>query len=177
LQKELYEKSQERIKENKLLIASLTDKQKENETRLDQTEKVLVEKQVELLKYVNLYIELTNENKRLQSEKLVSSPIYTHLKNARPKELLNEERWNAFKQMTDQIHGSLEAKLEEYYPKISEIELKVCYLIKANFSVTEIANLIGRTKSAITKCRKRLYEKIHGSAGSSEDLDRFIANL
>jgi tetratricopeptide (TPR) repeat protein len=177
LQKELYEKSQERIKENMLQIASLTDKLKENETRLDQTEKVLVEKQMELLKYVNLYIELTNENKRLQSEKLVSSPIYTHLKNARPKELLNEERWNAFKQMTDQIHGCLETKLREYYPKISEIELTVCYLTYANFSVTEIANLIGRTKSAITKCRKRLYEKIHGSAGSSEDLDQFIANL
>jgi hypothetical protein len=167
----------QRMKENMLQIASLTDKLQENETRLNQTEKALMEKQVELLQYDNHYKEFTNENKRLQYEKLVSSPIYNHLKNATSKELLNKERWDIFKQTTDQIYDCLEIKLRAYYPKISKIELKVCYLINANFSATEIANLIGRTKPAITQCRKRLYEKIHGSAGSSEDLDDFIANL
>jgi tetratricopeptide (TPR) repeat protein len=177
LQKEFYEKSQERIKENMLQIASLTEKLQENETLLDQTEKALVEKQVELLRHGNHQIELTRENKKLQYEKLVSSSIYNCLKNKTSGELLNKELWDAFKQTTDQIYDCPETKLRVYYPKISEIELKVCYLINASFSVTEIANLIGRTNSAITKCRKRLYEKIHGSAGSSEDLDRFIANL
>ncbi|MDR1162111.1 MAG: hypothetical protein LBK45_07200, partial [Tannerellaceae bacterium] len=81
LQKEFYEKSQERIKENMLQIASLTDKLQENETLLDQTEKALMEKQLELLRHGNYQIELTHENKKLQYEKLVSSSIYNCLKN------------------------------------------------------------------------------------------------
>jgi tetratricopeptide (TPR) repeat protein len=80
LKKELYERSQERMKENILQIALLTNKLQENEARLDQTEKALMEKQVELLKHSNCQIELTCENKRLQYEKLASSSIYNHLK-------------------------------------------------------------------------------------------------
>jgi tetratricopeptide (TPR) repeat protein len=177
LQKELYEKSRGRIRENMLQITLLTGKLKENEDRFDQTEKTLMEKQVKLLQHDNCHIELANENKSLQYEKLVSSSTYNYLKHKASGELLNKELWDDFKQTTDQIYDCLETKLRVYYPKISENELKVCYLVNANFSITEIASFLGRTKSAITKCRKRLYEKIHDSAGSSEDLDRFITNL
>jgi tetratricopeptide (TPR) repeat protein len=177
LQKELYEKSLKHIEENMRKIASLTDKVQKNEARLNQTEKALLEKQMELLRQGNSQIELTDEKKRFQYETLLSSPIYKSLKNTTPGETLNKELWNAFKQTADQIYDCLETKLRVYCPKISGIELKVCYLINTGFSITEIAHLIGRTNSAVTHCRKRLYEKIHGSPGSGDDLDRFIANL
>jgi hypothetical protein len=177
LQKELYEKSLKHIEENMRKIASLTDKVQKNEARLNQTGKALLEKQMELLRQGNSQIELTDETKRLQYETLLSSPIYKSLKNTTPGETLNKELWNAFKQTADQIYDCLETKLRVYCPKISGIELKVCYLINTGFSITEIAHLIGRTNSAVTHCRKRLYEKIHGSPGSGDDLDRFIANL
>lgn len=177
LKEEQYRKSQEQIKENTLQIESLKNRLKEYLTPLDQTDVALIEKQVNILEYENQNVVSFVENKKNQYERIISSPAYTCLKNAGFGELPEKEIWNEFKQIIDQTYGNIEIKLRVYYPKISEQELKICYLINAKFSVTEIAALLGRTKSAITKCRKRLYEKIHNTTGSGEDLDRFIEHL
>lgn len=177
LKEEQYKKSQRHIDENKSRIESLKNKLRENTELLDQTEKALMEKQVKLLQHENNRITLFNESKALQFEKLVSSPIYNKLKNATFGKLTEKNIWDDLKSTTDKIYGCIATKLRIYCPKISERELQICYLINAHFNITEIADLTGCTKSAISKSRKRLYEKIHDSTGSGGDLDQFITNL
>lgn len=50
-------------------------------------------------------------------------------------------------------------------------------LIKISIPVKDIAKILGRSTSAITVARIRLYKKIHGEDGSAEMMDKFIADL
>ena len=60
---------------------------------------------------------------------------------------------------------------------MSDIELQICLLLKANISTTGIAQLTGRSKSAIVSARKKLYEKVHNEKGKPEQWDAFIVSL
>ena len=42
--------------------------------------------------------------------------------------------------------------------------------------VKDIARLVGRSTPAITASRIRLYKKIHGTEGTAEMMDKFIAD-
>ena len=169
LKEEQYAKSQDKVKENLVQIELLKNKLQENEE--------LFTKQMELLEYENNRINLARQNQDIQCEKLISSQVYLKLKETAPTKAMKVEVWQELHKTVDEIYERFGNKLRNYYPKISEREEKVCYLIKANFSVTEIANLVGLTKSAVTLCRKRLFEKIHKIPGSGEDLDLFLKNL
>ena len=67
-------------------------------------------------------------------------------------------------------------KLSEIYT-FNEFQLRVCMLIKAHFSPSEIAKLTERPKETITSTRRRLYARIFQEKGKPEDWDNFIISL
>jgi len=60
---------------------------------------------------------------------------------------------------------------------MSQVEVKVCNLIKAQFSPSEIANLIHRSISTVSSIRSRLYTKITGKKESAASLDKLLEDF
>lgn len=174
---EQYERSLEQLKENSELIDSLKTQLKNNAAGLDPTEKDLLEKRVKLLQHENKSIELTEKSRELQHGRFISSPIYHRLKKATPQKSIKDETLEELKTTINEIYIDFDEKLVGRHPKLSKIERIVCYLIKGKFTISEIALLIPLSKSGVSKCRSRLFKKIHGIPGTGEDLDRFIDGL
>ena len=61
--------------------------------------------------------------------------------------------------------------------QLSEIEVQTIMLIKCNFTVTEMAQLLSLSKSSISNRRKRICRKIPGDVLSSEQLDIIIHSI
>ena len=175
---ELYRKSKEKIHTNLQEIAALQKKIETNSGQLDEVSQELIRTKSGLLEQQNKQIELSIHHLSLQREKLMASLIYKKVKGLLSADkILSELGWLQLKDEMDTIYETFLNKLNALHPSMSKIEQRVCYLLKAGFSVSEIAILLGRQKSSITSCRKRLYEKIKGVPGSAEALDRIIDNL
>lgn len=91
-------------------------------------------------------------------------------------EIQNKD-WKELRKEIDTTYSNFTAQLYALYPQISELELHICYLIKISMPVKDIARLVGRSTPAITASRIRLYKKIHGTEGTAEMMDKFIADL
>ena len=88
-------------------------------------------------------------------------------------ELPTEGEWQQFQEMIDSQCDGFAQHLSSVY-KLSQQELRVCLLIKAQFKPSEIAILTAHSKEAITSTRRRLYKKMTGGDGTPEMLDDLI---
>ena len=88
-------------------------------------------------------------------------------------ELPTQDEWQLFQTMIDSQCDSFARHLSSVY-KLSQQELRVCLLIKAQFKPSEIAILTAHSKEAITSTRRRLYKKMTGLDGTPEMLDELI---
>lgn len=88
-------------------------------------------------------------------------------------ELPTEGEWQSFQTMIDSQCDGFARHLSSVY-KLSQQELHVCLLIKAQFKPSEIAILTAHSKEAITSTRRRLYKKLTGKDGTPEMLDELI---
>ena len=68
----------------------------------------------------------------------------------------------------DKLNSLCHLSLQEY---------RVCLLLKAHISPSGIAVLTCKSQSAISTTRSRLYNKVFGKKGGSNDWDEFIASL
>ena len=85
----------------------------------------------------------------------------------------SEDEWQRFQTMIDSHCDGFAQHLSSVY-KLSQQELRVCLLIKAQFKPSEIAILTVHSKEAITSTRRRLYKKMTGKDGTPEMLDELI---
>ena len=91
-------------------------------------------------------------------------------------ELPTQDEWQRFQTMIDSQCDGLAQHLSSVY-KLSQQELRVCLLIKAQFKPSEIAILTAHSKEAITSTRRRLYKKMTGLDGTPEMLDEMILRV
>lgn len=88
---------------------------------------------------------------------------------------LDEEKWAEVIKMIDHIlYKDFTGKIRMLYPRISELDLNVCYLVKLEIPVGRMAVLLSVNSQAISNKRKRLYEKLTQEKGSAQDFDKFI---
>ena len=88
---------------------------------------------------------------------------------------LDEVQWAEVIKMIDHIlYKDFTGKIRMLYPRISELDLNVCYLVKLEILVGRIAVLLSVNSQAISNKRKRLYEKLTQEKGSAQDFDKFI---
>ena len=177
LQKEQYLKSTKFIEANKIQMQKL-EYQLQNSAMENSTLQALLQIQKEQIIQMNRKIETDRKEQEIAEMAFKQSSIYNRFHNAinDTKIKLIKEDWDALQSQIDNCYKDFTTRLRALYP-ISEIELQICLLLKANITTTGIAQLTGRSKSAIVSARKKLYEKIHNEPGKPEEWDAFIATF
>ena len=69
------------------------------------------------------------------------------------------------------------ARLLESSSRLLPPEYRICLLVKAGFTASEIDHLLVKRHSYASNVRKRLLEKLFGKAGSAADFDRIIQQM
>ncbi|MBP9579896.1 MAG: hypothetical protein KBE39_10200, partial [Parabacteroides sp.] len=141
--------------------------------RLYQARAILKEK--ENTRIINL-----SKEEDLREMSFIQTEIYLKLKEISSDEKgkkMTQEDWITLELELNTIYNNFAVRLKSCCEQISETELRVCYLLKAGFSVTSIAKIIGRTKSAVSMSRKRLLEKINRCDCPAADLDDFLSTI
>ena len=90
---------------------------------------------------------------------------------------ITAEQWEELRTAIDLTYPRFTDRLLTLYPKLSEVELQICYLIKISLPLKTIAQMLSRSNSAITNARIRLYKKLKGKDGKTEFFDQFISDL
>ena len=173
LEGQKYRQSQEFIEENKKRIAEL-------EKELQASKIVQNQPQQELLHARKQSLEKDNEQveayRRLEAEAvkaLETSDIFRKCHEVDGN--LSAEDWQTLTAAIDFTYSQFTHRLKDLYP-VSEVELQVCLLLKIGISSTRIAQLVLRSKQAVTSIRKRLYKKVLGQEGTPDEWDKFIRN-
>ena len=89
---------------------------------------------------------------------------------------LTDDEWQQLAQSVDDVYNDFTHRLLAVV-ELTDLELKVCYLIKIDVAPTAISALLYKSKTAISMLRKRLYKKITNKAGTPQQLDDFILNF
>lgn len=90
---------------------------------------------------------------------------------------MKETHWIELRKEIDATYNDFTNRLYTLYPRLSETELRVCYLIKVAISASDIATLICLKNNSVSSIRKRLYQKIHSVPGTTVMLDAFILDF
>lgn len=174
-----YKQSLEYIEENKKKLEELSVCLAEAEQQKDAALQDSLRAQKELLEITNRQVLVQRKSKECLVKELVSSEIYLKFHQACEDETvrIEEEDWRILQQAVDQTYENFTSRLYGLYPKLSMMELRICCLIKISVSITHVADLLNRSKSAISTARARLYKKLFGKPGAPEELDAFIITL
>lgn len=84
--------------------------------------------------------------------------------------------WEVLRKKVDTCYNNFTGRLHSIYD-ISDMDMKVCLLLKINITITGISIILNRSKSAIVSARKKMYRKTHGEEGKPEMWDNFITSL
>ncbi|MDD4404157.1 MAG: hypothetical protein PHO36_05180 [Parabacteroides sp.] len=142
--------------------------------------KELNQTRAKLLEKENVRIIDLSKEEDLREMNFIQTEIYLKLKeisNDEKGKMMTQEDWITLELELNTIYNNFAVRLKSCCEQISETELHVCYLLKAGLSVTSIAKIIGRSKSAVSMCRKRLLEKINRCDCPAADLDDFLSTI
>ena len=170
----IYRESEERIKDNLQKIAELEAQSGEDMRSVSSGEPDLVALNRDILSAENRHIELNLERRRVLEEHLITSAIYAKFHDGR--EPIDESDWMALRQELDRVYD-LTNRLYALNPTLSEMEWRICCLIKIQMKVTDMAILLHRSKQAVSNARNRLYSKLSGRPGNPTKLDDLIRDL
>lgn len=174
---EQYQRSTSFIEENKLKIKELEEQLQTNNQNHTNMQRLLHAQKEQILR-MNCKIEAEQKEQALAEIAFHQSDIYNKFREAanNTTTILNSKDWEILRIKIDRCYKDFTARLQAIYP-VSDMEMKICLLIKIGINVTGIALLTGRSKSAIVSARKKLYEKTHGEAGKPELWDKIIQSL
>lgn len=91
-------------------------------------------------------------------------------------ESLSADDWSEVAHQVRRIYPNFRSRLYDLC-RLSDIEFRVCLLIKLHVAPADIATALCREKSTVSTVRSRLYAKVFGRKGSSRDWDDFIETL
>ena len=189
IKKEQYQLSLAQIEKNKKEIEILEFSLREAETTQNQLQQDLLNAQKKLIEKNSEQIEARQKVQDQAEAKLKQSEIYKKFHSVLKGEeeekeeekeeeevKINNTDWQTLNQAIDETYNQFSQRLQELYP-ITDIELKVCLLLKINLSPLQIATISTRSKQAISSIRKRLYKKFFNEEGSTEQWDNFIQDF
>lgn len=170
IKEEQYKSSFAQIERNKREIEILEFSLQEAKASKDQLQQDLLKAQKELIARSNEQIE-SKQKMQVQAEaKLRESDIYKTFHGVRKEKKetkINNTDWQELIRMIDETYDQFRQRLQELYP-LTDIELRVCLLIKIGLSPLQIAAITMRSKQAISSVRKRLYRKLFNEEGDTE---------
>ncbi len=160
-----------------------------------QAEKQVLKKQKELeLKKANEVLEIKNKELATSALKLIEKDENLALLKSKIKEangkgnldirelnkvmrsisISNDRTWEEFEARFVAVNQDFYERLMKEYPKLSQRDLKLCALIKLNFSSKEMAKLLGISVESAHTSRYRLRKKMNLTR--DVNLAEFIAN-
>ncbi len=177
IKEEQYKKSIQFIEENKKRIEEL-EAQLEKEKKGENSQLQLIQLQKDLYEQDIARTKIGQKAQEVAEKLFRDSSIYTRIcqKVNAEKSKMTEEDWRDLTSAIDNTYDNFTSRLYALR-HFSPIEMKICLLLKAGFSITAIANLTMHSKSAITSARKSMYEKTNGLKGKPEDWDAFITSF
>ncbi len=75
--------------------------------------------------------------------------------------LSDDDVWSLFEENFDLIHENFFRKLQETYPSLTPTDLKLCALLRLNYSSKEIAHMLNLTPRGVEAGRYRLRKKLN----------------
>lgn len=177
LKEEQYRKSSEFIEENKQKIEDLEKALQESSNHNDDMQKQL-QKQKEKIIILNSDAAIDIETQSIKVSALKQTDIYNkfHCATSNDTIKIDSKDWEVLQSKVDTCYTNFTGKLRSIYP-ISDIDMKICILIKIGINVTGISVILGRTKSTIVSARKKMYYNTYGKVEKPEQWDNFIALL
>ena len=92
---------------------------------------------------------------------------------AKPK----EADWTLLLETIDLVYDDFATRFRQLSDRLNEKEIRTACLIKIGLPPAMIARRLFCTKTNISMIRRRIYEKIFGEKGSSEQCDQFIVSF
>lgn len=89
---------------------------------------------------------------------------------------LQEAEWADLESQMKKVYPGFSSQLRSLYA-MSELEYKVCMLIKLRMAPTDIASVLARDVSTISTVRSRLYKKVFGQKGGAREWNEFILSI
>ena len=89
---------------------------------------------------------------------------------------LRKDEWDELEQQLKPVYPGFTNHLTNLC-RMSELEYRVCLLIKLRATPTEMAGVLSKDVSTISSTRSRLYQKVFQQKGSSRQWDDFILSL
>ena len=181
--KEYYEKSKAAICDNQKKIEELEGQLQQAKEERNLLKAAQLEIQQKQLQNHNEEIALKQEEIKLRIETLRSTTIYKEFQQAARDEKINlqneqsNSKWKTLKEAIDTAYPDFTEKIQLLCPLLSDKEIKVCLLSKADITPSGIANVLKCSRQAITNIRMRLFKKITVYNRDFKDFNHFIESL
>lgn len=89
---------------------------------------------------------------------------------------LTEQDWNKIIENTDAVFNNFTKRLKEAFPKMNEMDIRLCCLIKVQLSQSEMADILNIEKVSIKK-RKLRIRKDKMMLDDGRTLDEIVLNF
>lgn len=171
-----YKRSQQYIEDNKREIARLENELTLEQIQKDEYQKQLYEARKTMLELENLYLFKRQGAIQILEQDLQNINLYIRIQKEENIQL-NACEWVELQQLIDATYQDFTRRLVKVYNRISDEEIRICYLVKMKISVKKIASIIHISPSGVSQCRRRLYKKFTGEPENAENFDKFIADF
>lgn len=142
------------------------------------------EKEITALKNERLEADLVHKGKQLASASMMiinhseflknlRSTIQSHILNGKinrtegnlllsqiANNITDEDEWIRFQENFDLIHENFFRELKKQYPSLTPTDLKLCSLLRLNYTTKEIAEMLNLSVRGVETARYRLRKKL-----------------
>jgi hypothetical protein len=171
-------RSQKQIEENEIKLAALQTLLSKALDKNDSDEANKLQLDTELLTAENAAIKASQRRQDRLQKDFISSALYQRIKLNAGKEnfKLSEEEWERLEYLIDLTYDKFTQRLMTLVD-LSETERHICYLVKMKVQSSDIAQMLNKSKGAITMARQRMFRKIKRIKGTAKQFDEYIASF
>lgn len=131
------------------------------ETELTHKGKELASATMLIINHAEFLQKLKTKIQQLTLEGKIKRPESSSLINMISDNLTDENEWNVFQENFDLIHENFFRNLKTEFPTLTPSDLKLCTLLRLNYSTKEIARLLSISIRGVESARYRLRKKLN----------------
>lgn len=179
IKEELYRQSEEYRQQNRQRIVEL-EVQLQNVSTTNDNLKQQLENEKKKLE-ASLELAILKERESKQSLRVIrdSKPYRRILRQTSEgiPQGITDKDWEGLAAIVNQEYGGFTTRLKELCGKMSELEYRICLLIKADTDLNKMAEILIKAQPTISTTRSRLYKKAFGKKGHAKDWDAVVKSL
>ena len=73
---------------------------------------------------------------------------------------VQEGEWKELRRSVDDAYNGYTHRLTERFPKLTELDLQLCVLMKLRFSVTQMSQLVATSPTSVSRQKQRLKHRL-----------------